>query len=656
MLVVVMAILIMPTHIEAQENTNPFDLIDQIIEAETRFGLSGAQLAVIHKGELVHSKGYGSINNYANIKNEDGSVDFSQYKVIEESERIPVTTETLFDLASNTKMYATVYAIQNLVQEGKLTLDTKVQSIFPEFVYPGHGIDQQAEITVEDLLEHKAGFTPDPQYHNNFYDNNLGSEKGKNHLFTQDRQTTKAKVLETPLIYPRGEKHSYSDADFMLLGMIVEEITGQNLDTYVKENFYQPLGLNRITFNPLENGFSKNELVASEVHGNTRGGNIQFDNARNEVVWGEVHDEKAYYSMDDISGHAGLFGNAEDIAWLAQEMIKDKGLFTQETKDLFMKASELNDTYAVGWRIQGPQKRYAWAFSEYASEKTIGHTGWTGTLTVIDPENELVIALFTNSRNTPLMGPGLNDFFTKNFNTNAYGPISTLVYEAVGLGSNRLENELLVEMFETEIPEDFDAASISKRNAVRALMSVLEKRSLQSPELYNYVKGDTYQTTLRKLENREDFAHLGSAETYRIGHLHLEKLVTDVVNTENIYTSQTWEVFTQALQQAQAVLTDPRASQDSVTEAERTLLTAFNSLEVYEDDEVNQEPQEPQEPQDKEDTSKNETEEKQDDKPSHKTEDKQTGHLPQTGIAPSYLYSGGLLSLMGLILKKRNKR
>src|SRR5699024_4104764 len=129
---------------------------------------------------------------------------------------------------------------------------------------------------------------------------------------------------------------------------------GKDLDTYVKESFYNPLNLDKITFNPLNNGFNVNDTSSSELHGNTRDGRISFQNVRKEIVSGEVHDEKAYYSMGGISGHAGLFGNARQVAYLGQAMFEGeldgKQLFSRETIDKFIEPASLLTQTKGGWR------------------------------------------------------------------------------------------------------------------------------------------------------------------------------------------------------------------------------------------------------------------------------------------------------------------
>ncbi|PNB76984.1 penicillin binding protein PBP4B, partial [Pseudomonas sp. FW305-BF6] len=108
----------------------------------------------------------------------------------------------------------------------------------------------------------------------------------------------------------------YSDVDYMLLGTIVEKITGQKLDEYVENEIYKPLKLKDTVFNPLQKGFKPKEIAATELLGNTRDGVINFPNVRTYTLQGEVHDEKAFYSMGGVSGHAGLFSTTSDLAVL----------------------------------------------------------------------------------------------------------------------------------------------------------------------------------------------------------------------------------------------------------------------------------------------------------------------------------------------------
>lgn len=547
-----------PLTVNATSKTeNAFDLIDMIINAEVDYGLSGAQLVVMHKGEVVKQSAYGYTNSYENVVR-DGKDVLDEATVIARVDRNKVTNDTLFDLASNTKMYAGNYAIQYLVSQGELKLDTKLVELFPEFKYNGIGVDAQDRMTVGHLLRHDSGFIASPKYHDNNFDGNLGNkDKGINWLYSQDPKEMLEKLLLTPIEYDLDEKVRYSDVDFMLIGKIVEKITDQPFDEFLKEKIYGPLGLNSITFNPLLNGFSKNDTSSSELHGNTRDGRVHFNNERKNVITGEVHDEKAFYSFGGVAGHAGLFGNATDVASLAQLMLDGgkKGeieIFTQDTIDKVMTPSTLNDTYAYGWRRMGESKGYDWAFSEFASPRTVGHTGWTGTITQIDPDQELVIALFTNARNSPIMGPDKNDFFTKSFKTNGYGTITTLVYEALDLGSGISNSDFVIKKIEEISALD----TASQRNSNRALYTVLKELALSDDVARDYIL-EHLDTEVINDSLDTDVTHL---DAKFITEVKKEKLATSINQAKDR------NVEDRDLDFAKLILNDKTATQKVVDE------------------------------------------------------------------------------------------
>ncbi|MBF4805611.1 MAG: serine hydrolase, partial [Pseudoleptotrichia goodfellowii] len=288
-------------------NSETIKFLDEFVQAEIKAGLPSAQIAVIKDGNLEILSSYGYVNNY----NQDGS---------EIKDKIKVTDETVYDLASNTKMYATNYAIMKLVSEKKLNLDDYVYKFYPEFTG-----NNKEKVQISDLLKHQAGFPPDPQYFNDKYDKDDGIPNGKNDLYAIGKENVRKAIMKTPLIYEPKTSTKYSDVDYMLLGLIVEKVTSKDLDTYLKENFYNKLNLKKTTFNPLKYGIAKNVVAATELNGNTRDNTIDFVNARKYTIQGEVHDEKAYYSMGGVSGHAGLFSNAYEVAKLAQIIINEGG-------------------------------------------------------------------------------------------------------------------------------------------------------------------------------------------------------------------------------------------------------------------------------------------------------------------------------------------
>lgn len=173
---------------DAFVNKEYISLLDDLVEAETNYGLSGAQLAVYKDGKLIKNSAYGYINKYENMKDKDGNIIPGSNKVLEDKDLVKVTQDTLFDLASNTKMYATVYAIQKLVSEGKITLDTKTDEIFPEFLDHANENNWKEEITLRMILSHRAGFVPSPKYHDENYDKADMIKNGKNDLYSQDKK------------------------------------------------------------------------------------------------------------------------------------------------------------------------------------------------------------------------------------------------------------------------------------------------------------------------------------------------------------------------------------------------------------------------------------------------------------------------------------
>ena len=433
-------------------------VIDDFIASEVKYGFSGAQLAVVKDGKMVYSNAWGAVNGY----NPKGT------RIEEDDENyVPVTTDTLYDLASNTKMYSVNYALQYMLTQGTgvydISLDDPITKFFPEFVdstieinyqydYTGDGKADyfgasdletakawKKELTVRDILMHQAGFAPDPQFHNDKFNQvtQLPDPETENVLYAIGKDKVAEAICKSPLIYEPGTNTVYSDVDYMLLGLIIEQVTGMGLDQFLKETFWDPMGLTHITYNPLDNGFTADDCAATELNGNTRDGVISFKNVRTDTVQGEVHDEKAYYAMGGVSGHAGLFSNAEDLAKLASVMLTGgyggNQFFSKNIMDEFTKPKSLNyPTWGLGWWRQAELGRSSY-FSIQSSNSTIGHQGWTGTLTVIDPENDLVVVLLTNKKNSPVIDPNVaaNDFYSDNMVLGALGSVVGLVYDSM---------------------------------------------------------------------------------------------------------------------------------------------------------------------------------------------------------------------------------
>ncbi len=437
----------------------PFELISDIIESDIKYGFSSSQLAVVKDGKLVYQNAWGLTNSYE----KDGT---------RITDGTKVTNDTLYDLASVTKMFSTAYAIQYLVDNGKINLEDKIVDLIgPEFVnntveikfasykdaYPGFEKikEWKSSITVRDLLMHQAGFPDGGHYHNQKFDaeNQRLTNDVDNVLFVENatRENTLINgICKTPLLYKPRTKTLYSDIDYMLLGLVVEKITEKDLNTFLSETFWEPMGLTHITYNPLENGFSKDDCAATELNGNTRDGLVEFPNVRHDTVQGEVHDEEAYYTMEGISGHAGLFSNATDLAKLASIMITggygNNKYFSKNIRDLFIAPQSLSTiNYGIGWWREADDKR-VWYFGTQAPESSIGHQGWTGTFAMIDFDNNLVIVYLTNSINTPISDKSsldtANDFAGRYYTSSTIGFVPQLIYMGLDTNEQDLDNAL----------------------------------------------------------------------------------------------------------------------------------------------------------------------------------------------------------------------
>ncbi|MFY8326597.1 penicillin binding protein PBP4B [Pseudoalteromonas sp. ZZD1] len=389
-----------------------FKEVDALINEEVSQGFPGAVLAVVKDGQLIKLSHYGDAKKYS-----------AEGKLLVNPQKMQA--DTLFDIASNTKMFATNFALMKLASEGQLDVEKPLFYYLPEF--RGAGREQRL---VKDLLTHSAGYPAVVDFHRK--DNKFGER-----FFSQNSLRTKNLLLTgIPFVAGRNVKHLYSDIDYMLLGVLVERITGQSLDSYVEGQIYQPLGLTQTVYNPLQKGFSKNQIAATELQGNTRGGRLEFENVRTTVLQGQVHDEKAFYALGGVAGHAGLFSTGHDMSIMMQLLLNgggygNKQFFTPQVIEQFTNAQASNETYGLGWRRagHGAQK---WHFGPYASAQAYGHTGWTGTVTVIDPVYDLAIVLLTNARHTPIEGSDTHyEFIGKKFETGKYGSVISLVYEAL---------------------------------------------------------------------------------------------------------------------------------------------------------------------------------------------------------------------------------
>jgi CubicO group peptidase (beta-lactamase class C family) len=292
------------------------------------------------------------------------------------------TRYTLWDLASLTKVVGTTTALAQLVERGKVVLDSPVQRYVPEWTGPSKEF-----VTVRHLLTHTSGLPSFREYDKQ----------------THDRDSLGTLLFTTPLERSPGERMVYSDIGAFMMGRVVERVSGQRLDRYLVARVFKPLRMYETLFNPPRT--LRPRIAPTEI-----------DSLRGGLVRGAVHDERAYY-LGGVAAHAGLFATAHDLSRFARMLLKGGAvaggarILRRETLDMFTAyADSTFSNRALGWqkpeRVEMPNRTpgSSWA-GQHMSSRAFGHTGFTGTSIAIDPELDLYIILLSNrvnpTRNNP---------------------------------------------------------------------------------------------------------------------------------------------------------------------------------------------------------------------------------------------------------------
>ncbi|MEW4529287.1 serine hydrolase [Maioricimonas sp. JC845] len=317
--------------------------IDALVEEGLADGeMAGCVVLVGHQGRIVYHKAFGERQS--------------------EPEAVPMTKDTVFDLASLTKPVATATCVMHLVEQGAVKLDEPVATYIPEFAAEG-----KEKITVFELLTHQGGMIPD---------NSIRDYEG-------DPATAMEKTLATKPIAGRGERFIYSDVGFITLGELVKRVSGKSVHEYSQEHFFGPLGMSETGYLPAE------ELRQRAAVTEKRDG---------EWMRGEVHDPRAY-RLGGVAGHAGLFSTAEDLAVYAQMMINGGEyagvrVLDPETVETMTTAVKVPRGWrALGWDANSP---YSSNRGDLMSDRAFGHGGFTGTAMWIDPPQELFVIFLSN--------------------------------------------------------------------------------------------------------------------------------------------------------------------------------------------------------------------------------------------------------------------
>src|SRR5580658_4823077 len=356
----------------AQETFQGSPALDAAVDQAVQDGLiPGAVLIVGHDGKILHRKAYGS---RALVP-----------------EREPMMLDTIFDLASLTKVIATTSGAMKIFEDGKLRLSEKVTDYLPEFQ------GGKSDITIRDLMTHLSGVRPDFDLDPPF----SGYEAGIHRALIEKPQN------------PPGVRFVYSDTNFILLGEIVRRKSGKPLDEFTREEIFTPLGMVDTQFRPPAS--LRARIAPTEI-----------DSATGEPFRGVVHDPRARL-MGGVAGHAGLFSTAGDLSRFAEMML---GMGTLDKVRVFSPLTIRKFTSPETPPDQPVLRGLGWDIdSSYSSNRgelfpigSYGHTGFTGTSVWIDPSTNSYVILLTNFVH-PKAGKSLTGFRSR---------IATIAAAAIG--------------------------------------------------------------------------------------------------------------------------------------------------------------------------------------------------------------------------------
>ena len=332
--------------------------IDQLIQC----GISGkifpgAVAYIAESGAIPYCEAFGSRMRAPEIK--------------------PMQRDTIFDLASLTKPIVTATLIMRYVEEGTVGLDKPIQNYLPEFTYP--------QVTVSHLLTHTSGL---PAWRATYLESK-----------------TKADVVnylsQIPLDYPTGTQVVYSCLGYILLGKLLERLTGKPLDALAQKWIFQPLEMDWTRYNPPSAWTDKCAATEDSNSFEKRMVDYQPHDWREGVIVGEVHDENAHF-LGGVSGNAGLFSTATDIANFCQMLIEGgDGILTTESINQMatVQTTGLSESRGIGWII--------------LEDGSLYHTGFTGTSIRINLERKMYAILLTNRVHPDASRPGIIDFRAK---------------------------------------------------------------------------------------------------------------------------------------------------------------------------------------------------------------------------------------------------
>lgn len=341
-----------------------FKAVDESVATAIKDGLfPGATYAVGYRGKVVHKRAQGR-HTYC-------------------PESLATTEETIWDLASVSKVVGTTTGAMLLVDEGKLKFDQPVSEIIPEFAQNG-----KEKVTVRNLLLHDSG---------------LVAFRAYQRTCKTPEEVIKA-IYAEKLAQPIGEKMVYSDLGMITFGKIIEALSGRTFTAFLSERVFQPLGMDTSVYAPvaqLRDRCAPTDAIEPwraelrKLRGTDTTEVQKLEKQPDGTSWikGEVHDPNATV-LAGIAGHAGLFSTLGDLCrFMAMMLNKGDGLVKSETIDLFTRQQTDRSSRGLGWDTNDGHRASA---GQKFSEKSFGHTGYTGTSVWGDFENQAFIVLLTN--------------------------------------------------------------------------------------------------------------------------------------------------------------------------------------------------------------------------------------------------------------------
>jgi CubicO group peptidase (beta-lactamase class C family) len=316
---------------------------------------SGQVTLLAHDGIVVAKDAAGYALRYAD----------QQGDPLPAAQQIPMRTNTIFDLASLSKLFTCVVAMQ-AIQAGQLDVTATVASYLPQFASNGKG-----SITIQQLMTHTSGLPADPTP-----------------ALWQDPDMPSRinAILDTTPQFAPGTTYLYSDINMMVLQLVLQQVTGQTLDVLVRNGITKPLGMRDTMYNPPAS--LRPRIAAAEYETTPARG----------LVWGQVHDENAW-ALGGVAGHAGVFSTVDDVAVLAQAILNGgtyAGHRILSESSVTQMLTDYNQNFPGDSHGLGFELDQRWYMGRLDSARTAGHTGFTGTTIVIDPVSRSIALQFSN--------------------------------------------------------------------------------------------------------------------------------------------------------------------------------------------------------------------------------------------------------------------